>query len=291
MEQRYAGGSTPGQGGAAPGSAGGSSGVSGTAQSGAEALGRVLDQAQQTAEQVTNRIHGEAAPVVEQAQQAAGQVADQARQQAANRVESQKDQAINVLAMLAQAVRQTSQELRGQEQPMLADCVDRTAQSVEQMANYLRARDVGALLDDTQSFARRNPALFLGGSFALGLLAARFFKSSAPPRPAAYGYAAAQSPNRIHPYATQLYGQATAAMPHGPRSSAETRPPVPPTQTAPPSGPGLSAKATQPPSFELSAMDRAEGGAERTQRPAPPAGIGQGGGTDSRTGDGRQAGS
>jgi hypothetical protein len=58
---------------------------------------------------------------------------------------------------------------------------------------------VGELIGDVEQFARRSPALFLGGAFALGVLAARFVKSSsaaANPRPQGYpgGYSPATYP-------------------------------------------------------------------------------------------------
>jgi hypothetical protein len=46
------------------------------------------------------------------------------------------------------------------------------------VSNYLQNTDVSEMVDRTEEFARRRPALFLGGAFALGLLGARFLKSS-----------------------------------------------------------------------------------------------------------------
>ena len=45
---------------------------------------------------------------------------------------------------------------------------------------YLRGKDFDRMVDDLEGFARRQPALFLGGAFMLGLLAARFLKSGNP---------------------------------------------------------------------------------------------------------------
>jgi hypothetical protein len=42
----------------------------------------------------------------------------------------------------------------------------------------MRNKDVGDLVGDIQQMARRKPALFIGGAFAVGLIGARFFKSS-----------------------------------------------------------------------------------------------------------------
>jgi hypothetical protein len=54
------------------------------------------------------------------------------------------------------------------------------ADKVEQLSSYLDRKEVGELIHDIEYFARRNPALFIGGAFALGLLGARFLKSSSP---------------------------------------------------------------------------------------------------------------
>jgi hypothetical protein len=52
------------------------------------------------------------------------------------------------------------------------------AQQVEQVANYLRNKDARAMRTDLENLARRQPALMLGGALLLGLMGARFIKSS-----------------------------------------------------------------------------------------------------------------
>ena len=42
----------------------------------------------------------------------------------------------------------------------------------------IRNRDVGELVNEVQRFARRQPALFVGSAFAIGVIGARFLKSS-----------------------------------------------------------------------------------------------------------------
>jgi len=54
------------------------------------------------------------------------------------------------------------------------------SQQVEKLSGYLERQDLSGLMSDVERFARRNPAIFLGGAFALGILAARFLKSSTP---------------------------------------------------------------------------------------------------------------
>jgi hypothetical protein len=52
------------------------------------------------------------------------------------------------------------------------------ADQVDNLAAFLNNRDVGDLLQEVEGFARRQPAVFVGGAFALGVLGARFLKSS-----------------------------------------------------------------------------------------------------------------
>jgi hypothetical protein len=146
------------------GGAGGYSSTGGATGGGQQGTG---EQLRQTA--------GEA---VDQVKDQAGQLADQAREQATTRLEDQKDRATGGLGTVADAVRQTGQQLRQQDQGAVAQYVEGAANQIERLAGYLRGRDVTELIDEVEDFARRQPMVFLGGAFALGLLGARFLKSS-----------------------------------------------------------------------------------------------------------------
>jgi len=137
---------------------------------------------------VTGQVKETVGQVADQAQQAAGQAVDQARQQVSSRLAGQKDRAAEGLTSVAHALRQTSQQLREQDQQTVTGYIEGAASQVERVSNYLRQNDLGGLIDDVEHFARRQPALFLGGSFVLGLLGARFLKSSRPSTGATGGY-------------------------------------------------------------------------------------------------------
>jgi uncharacterized protein YjbJ (UPF0337 family) len=141
-------------------------------------------EGQHTASDATREMTGQVketvGQVTDQAQQAAGQVVDQARQQVSSRLTGQKDRAAEGLTSVAHALRQTSQQLRDQDQQTVTGYIERAASQVERVSNYLKQNDLGGLVDDVEQFARRQPALFLGGTFVLGLLGARFLKSSRP---------------------------------------------------------------------------------------------------------------
>jgi len=138
--------------------------------------------------EVTGQVKQTVGQVTDQAQQAAGQVIDQARQQVSSRFAGQKDRAAEGLTSVAHALRQTSQQLREQDQQTVTGYIESAASQVDRVSNYLKQNDLGGLIDDVEQFARRQPALFLGGTFVLGLLGARFLKSSRPSTGAAGGY-------------------------------------------------------------------------------------------------------
>jgi hypothetical protein len=101
-------------------------------------------------------------------------VKDRANEQLSN----QKGRATEGLDAIANAVRKTTEGLREDQHDTLAHYVDRAATQLEQWATTIRDKDLDELLTETKRMARRQPALFIGGSFVAGLLLARFLKSS-----------------------------------------------------------------------------------------------------------------
>ena len=116
--------------------------------------------------------------VVGQAQDAVGQVVGQVQQQATARLSGQVGRAAEGLSSLSQAMRSTGGQLREQDQATGAAYAEWLAGQAERAAGYLQGKDLDRLVEDVEGFARRQPALFVGGAFAVGLLAARFLKSS-----------------------------------------------------------------------------------------------------------------
>lgn len=103
---------------------------------------------------------------------------DRVRERATAQLSTQKDRATDGLGSVAQAVRQSTQHLRENKQDAIAQYVDKAADQIDRLSAQLRNRDVGELVDEVQRFARRQPALFVGTAFALGVIGARFLKSS-----------------------------------------------------------------------------------------------------------------
>jgi hypothetical protein len=104
---------------------------------------------------------------------------DNVKQRANAQIDSQKSKATDTLGVIANAVRGTTGQLRNEQHDMLAQYIEGAANQLDRMSTTLRNKDMTTLIDDARRLARQQPALFIGGSFAVGLLAARFLKSSA----------------------------------------------------------------------------------------------------------------
>lgn len=61
-----------------------------------------------------------------------------------------------------------------------AEAVRRVADRVDDIAAQIRDGDLSSMMTQVQNFARRNPALFVGGAVLAGFAATRFLKASDP---------------------------------------------------------------------------------------------------------------
>ena len=100
------------------------------------------------------------------------------KQKVTSRVDEQKNRAADGLGGIADVIRTAGNELRG-ENEALASYVDMASDQMRRFADQIRERGVADMMDDVSQFARRRPALFIGGAFLVGLGIARFLKSSA----------------------------------------------------------------------------------------------------------------
>ena len=111
-------------------------------------------------------------------QELASQAQDKASEQVQAGVSRGKNRAADTLGAVAQSLLISSQQLRDQDRRTVGGVVEKAANRVERWADYMQNTDAREMADRVEHFARREPAIFLGGAFALGLLGARFLKSS-----------------------------------------------------------------------------------------------------------------
>ncbi len=81
------------------------------------------------------------------------------------------------LGSVAAALRESTKELKDN---MVAPYIEKAADQIDRASEFLRNGDLRQAQRSVEDYARREPLLFLGGAFALGLLGARFIKSSSP---------------------------------------------------------------------------------------------------------------
>ena len=100
------------------------------------------------------------------------------KQNVTTRVDEQKNRAADGLGGIANVIRNAGNELRS-ENETIAAYVDQASDQLRRFADQIRQKGVGDMLDDLNGFARRRPALFIGGAFLVGIGLASLLKSSA----------------------------------------------------------------------------------------------------------------
>jgi len=139
--------------------------------------------------QVGSALQGDTSAIKDtfsQAKESTGKVATQAlgqvKDKAASVIDEQKTNIATSLTSVADSIRQVGENLGKDDQNQVAAFAgkygENLAEQVEKFSNYINQKEIKELARDVEQFARRNPALFIGGALALGILAARFLKSS-----------------------------------------------------------------------------------------------------------------
>jgi len=127
----------------------------------------IVDQAKETAKQA-----------VQQGQEVAGKAVDNVRGQMTKQITTQKDKAASGLGQVANAVFLTSKHLRDQGQGTIGEYSDRLATRISDMSTYLEQHELDEVATEVGQFARRQPTIFITSAVVLGMIAARFLKSS-----------------------------------------------------------------------------------------------------------------
>lgn len=173
-----------------------SSSVSGAKARAGEAASEVREKAEAAADKARRKVSDAAEATKEQA----GKVAAEAKRQTADvrdkvregaqsakeRVQAEaergfergKSRVVTQIHGVAEAFRRTGEQLREEEQSDLAGYTDKIAEQVDKVSHYLDDKGLRGAVSDLEGFARQRPALFVGGALAVGLVAARFLRSS-----------------------------------------------------------------------------------------------------------------
>jgi hypothetical protein len=109
--------------------------------------------------------------------QQASQFAEEVGHELERTGEGQKARGVDALRRVARAIDSAAAELENQS-PAVARSVHDAARKVDGISDNLSHRDIHELVDSAIQLARTQPALFIGGSVAVGFALARFLKSS-----------------------------------------------------------------------------------------------------------------
>ncbi len=178
---------SPGQGATSSQNQGGTQNQGATGSKGAgitpqQSHGAVGDQQKQGSQSNQGSQNEGGQDLLQQAKQTTSDVVNQVQQRAGDQINRQKESAVSELSTVVNAVRRFGETLNSEGNGPIARFAaqygDKAANSLDQLANYLRDQDPKRLLDDVQKFGRRQPALLIGGAFLLGFAGARVIKSS-----------------------------------------------------------------------------------------------------------------
>ena len=109
-------------------------------------------------------------------EKAAG-LADTAKEQVRSQFDQKKGSALGELDTLVSALRRAGSEM-GDSSGISGQIINTLTTRLETFSRSMDGKDLNGVMRDVETFARRNPAAFLGSAIAVGFLASRFLKSS-----------------------------------------------------------------------------------------------------------------
>jgi len=130
-------------------------------------------KATELASSSAEQIKGQAAEFSEKAKDVADQAGDKLREAVAER----KVAGADYVGGIAEAMRRAGREF-DQDLPVAGKYIRKAAAQVDDVADSIRTGDVGDLVRNAQSFARRQPTAFVAMAALGGFVAVRFLKST-----------------------------------------------------------------------------------------------------------------
>ena len=143
----------------------------------ASSTGHDDPSAQEAVQDVARDAQARAKEVGRAVSEQTKEAAEELRQSAAASFSDSKGQLAKQIAGLAKAFRSGSDTLRDEELGDFARLSDGAAERLEDLSDQLD-RNTDDLLGDLQDVAQERPVLFVGGLLTIGVLSARFLRSS-----------------------------------------------------------------------------------------------------------------
>jgi hypothetical protein len=132
---------------------------------------------QELTAQLGVRVREGVRTIREQAAHQAGELAHAVRDEAGRWVDQQKEWAAGRVTNVGDAAHKAARVLRAANIDHLAGYVEGAAAGADEVSQYLGENDLAQMIDDAGELARRYPAVFAAGMFALGLAVGRFARA------------------------------------------------------------------------------------------------------------------
>ena len=171
--------------------------------------------AQSKVEEVKTAAREKGEALVEEAKAQARSAIASAQKAGTSLVNDQKNNLAEKVGEYEKAARAAASKLHDENNDAFGKQVDRLANQLGRVREYLHDSDPEHLWGDAERMTRRNPEVVLGTMFLAGLVAARFLKASRHKR-------RAEEDSYPHPFEEDQPGQAKTAKQKGAFSSAAT---------------------------------------------------------------------
>ncbi|HEX7197612.1 MAG TPA: hypothetical protein VF364_12365 [Candidatus Limnocylindria bacterium] len=109
--------------------------------------------------------------------QSVGHLAERATDIGIRQADRGREAAADGVDQVAKTIRRVSTDMQI-DQPQIANVALGAADQAEKVAQYLRETDARQIIGNVEDVARRQPLIFLGGAFLLGVAASRFIKAA-----------------------------------------------------------------------------------------------------------------
>src|SRR4051812_11282806 len=116
-----------------------------------------------------DKVRETAADLAGSAKEQASRLAGQAKDKAEQQFNTQRQSVVTEIESFASVMRDAGSRLRDQNaSPIGATVVNTIADRLETFGRSMQGKNLDAVFGDVETFARRNPAAFLGTAAALG---------------------------------------------------------------------------------------------------------------------------
>jgi len=149
-----------------------------TAETARDAAGNAIEAARQGVGQATDVVREQIGPLVDAMRERVGPLAEQVKKKASTVTQEQMTSAAEGLDSVAGAVNAVGERLRENNLGELSQYSDMATEQIEKAATWLRTTTPEEIAHDIEDFAKKQPAVFVAGALALGLIGVRFLHSA-----------------------------------------------------------------------------------------------------------------